>query len=164
MIRKAGGHAELVTADLAAPDEAHKLAQQARAIVGDRLDILVANADTFKAATIEETSVEDFDELYAVNVRAPFFPVQPLLPIIHEGGSITLLSSLAARSSRETMLSRSSSTRQKPWVQMLARANTQIRQRIQRPDAEFLRCFVVAQYSMVSTNPAATSSEPSSRS
>ena len=46
---------------------------------------------------IEETTVEDFDRLFAVNVRAPFFLVQQLLPIMHDGSSIVLLSSLAAR-------------------------------------------------------------------
>ena len=50
-----------------------------------------------KAATIEETTVEDFDRLFAVNVRAPFFLVQQLLPILHEGSCIVLLSSLGAR-------------------------------------------------------------------
>jgi len=55
--------------DLAAADGASKLARQARSIVGDRLDILVANAGVSKAATIEETTVEDFDKLFAVNVR-----------------------------------------------------------------------------------------------
>jgi NAD(P)-dependent dehydrogenase (short-subunit alcohol dehydrogenase family) len=65
-------------------------------VVGDRLDILVANAGISKAATIEEASVEDFDRLFAVNVRAPFFLVQQLLPILSEGSSIVFLSSLAA--------------------------------------------------------------------
>jgi len=96
-IRKAGGRADAVAADLAAPDGPHKLAKQVRTIMGDRLDILVANAGISKAATIEETAVEDFDRLFAVNVRAPFFLVQQLLPILHEGSSIILLSSLAAR-------------------------------------------------------------------
>jgi 3-oxoacyl-[acyl-carrier protein] reductase len=50
-----------------------------------------------KAATIEETTVEDFDRLFAVNVRAPFFLVQQLLPILREGSCIVLLSSLGAR-------------------------------------------------------------------
>ena len=43
-IRKSGGRAEAVVTDLAAPDGAHKLAEQVRRIVGERLDILVANA------------------------------------------------------------------------------------------------------------------------
>src|SRR6266478_1044770 len=95
-IRKAGARAEAVGADLSAPDGAHTLATQVRALVGDRLDILVANAGISKAATIEETTVEDFDRLFAVNVRAPFFLVQQLLPILGTGASVVLVSSLAA--------------------------------------------------------------------
>jgi 3-oxoacyl-[acyl-carrier protein] reductase len=102
-IREAGGRADAVAADLAAPDGPHKLAKQVRAIVGDRLDILVANAGISKAATIEDYTVEDFDNLFAVNVRAPFFLVQQLLPIMHEGSSIVLLSSLAARAAVGTL-------------------------------------------------------------
>jgi 3-oxoacyl-[acyl-carrier protein] reductase len=96
-IRKAGGRAEAVGADLSAPDGAHKLARQARSIIGDRLDILVANAGVSKFATIEETTIEDFDRLFAVNVRAPFFLTQQLLPILSKGSSVIYLSSLAAR-------------------------------------------------------------------
>jgi 3-oxoacyl-[acyl-carrier protein] reductase len=95
-IRDAGGRAEALGADLASPSGPHDLAKQVRAIVGDRLDILVANAGTSQAATIEETTVEDFDRLFAVNVRAPFFLVQQLLPILGEHSSVVLLSSLAA--------------------------------------------------------------------
>src|SRR2546422_3226504 len=102
-IGKAGGRADAVAADLSAPDGAHKLAQQVRAVVGDRLDILVANAGISKSATIEETTVEDFDKLFAVNVRAPFFLVQQLLPILGSGGSVVLLSSLAAHASVGTL-------------------------------------------------------------
>jgi NAD(P)-dependent dehydrogenase (short-subunit alcohol dehydrogenase family) len=96
-ITEAGGRADAIATDLAAADGASKLARQARSIVGDRLDILVANAGILKAATIEETTVEDFDRLFAVNVRAPFFLVQQLLPILSKGSSIVFLSSLAAR-------------------------------------------------------------------
>jgi 3-oxoacyl-[acyl-carrier protein] reductase len=95
-IKAAGGRAEAVGSDLAAPDGAHKLAAKVRGIVGDRLDILVANAGVSKAATIEETTLEDFDAMFAVNVRAPFFLVQQLLPILKEGSSVIFTSSLAA--------------------------------------------------------------------
>jgi len=95
-IREAGGRAEKVAADLRAPDGPHALAARVRTIVGDRLDILVANAGISKAATIEETTVEDFNDLFAVNVRAPYFLVQQLLPILCKDSSIVLLSSLAA--------------------------------------------------------------------
>jgi 3-oxoacyl-[acyl-carrier protein] reductase len=94
---------DAVAADLSAPDGAHKLAKQVRAVVGDRLDILVANAGTSKSATIEETTVEDFDRLFAVNVRAPFFLVQQLLPIMCKDSSIVLVSSLAAHAAVGTI-------------------------------------------------------------
>src|SRR2546422_209957 len=102
-IRKAGGRADAVAADLSAPDGAHQLAQQVRAVVGDRLDVLVANAGISKSATLEETTVEDFDRLFAVNVRAPFFLVQQLLPILGSGSSVILLSSLAGHASVGTL-------------------------------------------------------------
>ena len=102
-IRKAGGKAEKVTADLRASDGPHALAERVRAIVGDRLDILVASAGIAKAGTIEETTVKDFDALFAVNVRAPYFLVQQLLPVMCKGSSVVLLSSLAAHASVGTL-------------------------------------------------------------
>src|SRR6202521_1497263 len=56
-IRAAGGRADAVAVDLAAPDGAHALAAQVRDLVGERLDIVVANAGISKAATIEEMTV-----------------------------------------------------------------------------------------------------------
>jgi 3-oxoacyl-[acyl-carrier protein] reductase len=102
-IRMAGGRADRVAADLSAPDGPHELAKRVRAVVGDRLDILVANAGASKSATIEETTVEDFDMLFAVNVRAPFFLVQQLLPIMCKDCSIVLVSSLAAHAAVGTL-------------------------------------------------------------
>jgi len=102
-IRESGGKAEKVTADLRASDGPHALAERVRAIVGDRLDILVASAGISKAGTIEETTVEDFDALFAVNVRAPYFLVQQLLPVLCKGSSVVLLSSLAAHASVGTL-------------------------------------------------------------
>ena len=102
-IRESGRKAEKVTADLHASDGPHALAERVRAIVGDRLDILVASAGIAKAGTIEETTVEDFDALFAVNVRAPYFLLQQLLPVLCKGSSVVLLSSLAAHASVGTL-------------------------------------------------------------
>jgi 3-oxoacyl-[acyl-carrier protein] reductase len=102
-IRNAGGRAEKVSADLRQADGPHALAKQVRAIVGDRLDILVANAGISKAASIEDTRIEDFDNLFAVNVRAPFFLVQQLLPVLCKGSNIIFTSSLAARATVGTL-------------------------------------------------------------
>jgi 3-oxoacyl-[acyl-carrier protein] reductase len=102
-IRKMGARADAVQADLAAPDGAHRLAKQVRDIVGGRLDILVANAGVSKSVTLEDTTVEDFDRLFAVNVRAPFFLVQQLLPVLGEGSSVILVSSLVAHAAVGTL-------------------------------------------------------------
>ncbi|WP_250517131.1 SDR family oxidoreductase [Caballeronia sp. INDeC2] len=102
-IRAVGGSADKVAADLRAADGPHELAKRVRALAGDRLDVLIANAGISKAATIEETTVEDFDNLFAVNVRAPYFLVQQLLPMFGEGSSVVLLSSLAARSAVDNL-------------------------------------------------------------
>jgi 3-oxoacyl-[acyl-carrier protein] reductase len=102
-IRAGGGRAEALGADLAAPDGAHKLAEEVRRVVDGRLDVLVANAGVAKSAIIEDYTVEDFDRLFAVNVRAPFFLVQQLLPVLGEGASVILLSSAAAHTSFGTL-------------------------------------------------------------
>lgn len=96
-IREAGGQADAVGADLSASDGAQRLAAEVRKLVVGQLDILVANAGIAVPATIEAQTVEDFDRMFAVNVRAPFFLVQQLLPILGDGSSIVMTSSLAAR-------------------------------------------------------------------
>jgi NAD(P)-dependent dehydrogenase (short-subunit alcohol dehydrogenase family) len=95
-IRAAGGRADATKADLSIPEGAATLAKQVRAIVGERLDIFVSNAGIAKAAAIEDHTIEDFDNLFATNVRSPFFLVKELLPLFSEGSSIILISSLAA--------------------------------------------------------------------
>jgi NAD(P)-dependent dehydrogenase (short-subunit alcohol dehydrogenase family) len=96
-IRAAGGRADAIAADLAAADGAHRLAAQVRSLIGDRLDIVVSNAGISKAAALEDMTVEDFENLFAVNVRAPYFLVQQLLPMLGTGSAIVFLSSLGAR-------------------------------------------------------------------
>jgi 3-oxoacyl-[acyl-carrier protein] reductase len=61
------------------------------------LDVLVLNAGISKAARIADYTIEDFDSLFATNVRGPFFLVQQLLPVLGEGSTIVVVSSLGAR-------------------------------------------------------------------
>ena len=84
-IRRKGGRADSIPADLETPDGASKLAKRVRSIVADRLDVLVLNAGVSKSARIADYTVDDFDTLFATNVRAPFFLVQQLLPVLGEG-------------------------------------------------------------------------------
>ncbi len=96
-IHSKGGRADVIRADLGTPEGATLLANQVRSIVGNQLDVLVSNAGISKAATIKDHTVEDFDNLFATNVRGPFFLVQQLLPILGEGSNIIVISSLGAR-------------------------------------------------------------------
>jgi NAD(P)-dependent dehydrogenase (short-subunit alcohol dehydrogenase family) len=95
-IRSKGGRADAVRADLGTPDGATLLAKEVRSIVGERLDVLVLNAGIGKAARIADYTVEDLDNLFAINVRSPFFLVQQLLPVLGEGSNIIVISSIGA--------------------------------------------------------------------
>jgi 3-oxoacyl-[acyl-carrier protein] reductase len=96
-IHAENGRADAISADLGPPDGAALLAKEVRSIVGDRLDVLVLNAGISKSALIADYTLEDFDSLFATNVRGPFFLVQHLLPVLGEGSSIVVISSLGAR-------------------------------------------------------------------
>src|SRR6202522_3486469 len=96
-IRTKGGHADAISADLGTPDGATSVAKQVRTIVGDRLDVLVLNAGISKAARIADYATQDFDTLFATNVRGPFFLIQQLIPLLGERSSIVVISSLGAR-------------------------------------------------------------------
>jgi 3-oxoacyl-[acyl-carrier protein] reductase len=96
-IQAKGGRANAVSVDLSTTDGAALLAKQVRSIVGDRLDVLVLNAGISKSARVADYTVDDFDSLFATNVRGPFFLVQQLLPILGEGSSIVAISSAVAR-------------------------------------------------------------------
>src|SRR5580692_7937063 len=95
-IRAKGGRADAIGADLRPPDGATLLAREVRSIVGERLHVLVANAGISKSATIKDHTLEDFDNLFATNVRSPFFLVQQLLPVLGEGSNIIVISSIGS--------------------------------------------------------------------
>jgi NAD(P)-dependent dehydrogenase (short-subunit alcohol dehydrogenase family) len=96
-IRAKGGQADAVGGDLSTPDAAHKLAEAVKALGIAKLDILVNNAGVAQLAPLEAQTVEDFDRHFAINVRAPYFLTQQLLPLLGEGSSVIFLSSVVAR-------------------------------------------------------------------
>ncbi|MET7513747.1 SDR family oxidoreductase [Streptomyces sp. NPDC005480] len=99
-IRAAGGRADFVEADLDGSVEAsRRLAEQARAVLGGRLDILVNNAGIYPPGTTTTTDEKTFDQVYAVNVKAPFFLTATVAPGMARdgGGAIINLGSWIAR-------------------------------------------------------------------
>jgi NAD(P)-dependent dehydrogenase (short-subunit alcohol dehydrogenase family) len=87
-IRARGGRADFVQADLdgsAAASQA--LAREATRVLGGRIDILVNNAGIFPSDTTAATDEKTFDQVYAVNVKAPFFLTAAVAPAMAEAGS-----------------------------------------------------------------------------
>lgn len=73
-IRRAGGHAQFVAADLDGSARASReLSTAALDALGGRLDVLVNSAGIFPGSTTPTVDEAMFDEVYAVNVKAPFF-------------------------------------------------------------------------------------------
>lgn len=87
LIREGGGRATAVRANLAAPREAEELVALAAAELGG-LDLLVNNAAIFPHARPEAVSVDDWDRVFALNARAPFFCSRAAAAAMPEGGSI----------------------------------------------------------------------------
>lgn len=95
-IRSQGGQAQALQTDLSSvTGPAELVSKLGRAGVSD-LSVVVLNAGISKAAPMGSYTAEDFDRLFATNVRAPFFLLQELLPLLGEGASVTAVTSLAA--------------------------------------------------------------------
>ena len=92
-----GGHAVAVGADLRHADAAAELLAEVEPQLGS-IDVLVAAAGLGRQQTLEEVSIEDFDEMLAVNLRAPFVLAQKTLPGMRARGfgRILFVSSVAA--------------------------------------------------------------------
>jgi 3-oxoacyl-[acyl-carrier protein] reductase len=96
-ITAAGGRAAALSADLAYAAEVIRLAEEAEHAFGP-VDVLVNNAGLGPVQDLEAISVEDFDEIIGVNLRAPFLLAQRLLPgMASRGyGRVLFMSSVAA--------------------------------------------------------------------
>ncbi|MEM6762434.1 MAG: glucose 1-dehydrogenase [Pseudomonadota bacterium] len=95
-VRALGRQCLTVSAELADAAGPAKAAKEALDAWGT-IDILVNNAGIARVAPALELSVEDWDETYAVNVRAPFLLAQALAPgmIAQRWGKVVMISSQA---------------------------------------------------------------------
>jgi NAD(P)-dependent dehydrogenase (short-subunit alcohol dehydrogenase family) len=85
-IRERGGTADFVAGDLSDEASARQLAKRATELGGGHVDILVNNAGVFPFGPTHGATGDDFDKVYAVNVKAPFFLVAELAPKMAERG------------------------------------------------------------------------------
>jgi NAD(P)-dependent dehydrogenase (short-subunit alcohol dehydrogenase family) len=63
---------------------------------GRGLDVLFANAGVGSFATLEQTTEEHVDRIFGINVRGTLFTVQKALPLLNDGASVILNSSVRA--------------------------------------------------------------------
>lgn len=84
-IRTAGREAMPIVTDLRAPDQIQRAVSKALGYFG-RIDILVNNAGLWHYAPTAELSLEDWDEMFDVNVRGAFLTTKLLLPYMLERG------------------------------------------------------------------------------
>jgi 3-oxoacyl-[acyl-carrier protein] reductase len=96
-IRATGGSADVVGADLAQPEAAHRLAEDVTRLCGGKLHALVLNAAIMSSSDLADCTPEVFDRIYHINLRSPFFLLQQLSPVLAEGASVVWVSSLTAR-------------------------------------------------------------------
>ncbi|WP_037367221.1 SDR family oxidoreductase [Amycolatopsis orientalis] len=89
------GSATAVPGDIADPADLDRLYDAVRAR-GKGLDIVFANAAAGSFASLEETTVEHFDQVFGTNVRGTLFTVQKALPLLNKGASVILNSSVRA--------------------------------------------------------------------
>jgi NAD(P)-dependent dehydrogenase (short-subunit alcohol dehydrogenase family) len=96
-IRAAAGSAHVVPADLADPEAPAGVVASTLDAFG-RIDVIVNNAGTASLTPLERVTVEQFDQEYAVNVRAALFLVQAALPALRrsDAGAVVNVSSAAA--------------------------------------------------------------------
>ena len=90
-----GSAATAVPGDITDPADLDRLYDAVR----DRergLDVLFANAAAASFATLEQTTEEDFDQIFNVNVKGVLFTVQKALPLLNDGASVILNASTAA--------------------------------------------------------------------
>ena len=96
-VRRGGRRCTTIAAELHDPDEVARLADEALVAAGT-VDILVNNAGIARVHPALETSLETWDEVMAVNLRAPFQLARALAPrmIAQRWGKVINISSQAA--------------------------------------------------------------------
>jgi len=97
-IRAAGGRAEFISSDLQDASSAREVARRAVELGGGHVDILINNAGIYPFGPTHEATEEMFERVYALNVKAPYFLVAELAPLMAKKGkgAIVNLSTMVA--------------------------------------------------------------------
>jgi NAD(P)-dependent dehydrogenase (short-subunit alcohol dehydrogenase family) len=97
-IRAAGGRADFISSDLRDASNAREVARRAVELADGHVDILINNAGIYPFGPTHEMTEEAFDRVFSLNVKAPYFLVAELAPLMAKRGkgAIVNLSTMAA--------------------------------------------------------------------
>ncbi len=97
-IRAAGGKGDFISADLQDLASVRILAKKAIELGNGHVDILINNAGIYPFGPTHKMTEEQFDRVFAINVKVPYFLVAELAPLMAEKGkgAIVNLSTMAA--------------------------------------------------------------------
>jgi NAD(P)-dependent dehydrogenase (short-subunit alcohol dehydrogenase family) len=97
-IRSAGGKADFIASDLQDAASAREAAKKAIELGNGRVDILINNAGIYPFGPTHEMTEEQFDRVFSINVKVPYFLVAELAPLMAKRGkgAIVNLSTMAA--------------------------------------------------------------------
>jgi NAD(P)-dependent dehydrogenase (short-subunit alcohol dehydrogenase family) len=85
-IRSTGGKADFISSDLRDATSAREVARRAVELGNGHIDILINSAGIFPFGPTHETTEEVFDGVYSLNVKAPYFLVAELAPLMAKRG------------------------------------------------------------------------------
>lgn len=97
-IRAAGGEADFISSDLRDAEGARQVARRAIELGNGHVDILINNAGIYPFGPTHEMSEEQFDQVFSLNVKVPYFLVAELAPLMAQRGkgAIVNLSTMVA--------------------------------------------------------------------
>ncbi len=85
-IRAAGGKADFISSELRGADSAREVASKAIEAGNGHVDILINNAGIYPFGPTQEMTEEQFDNVFSTNVKAPYFLVAELAPLMAKRG------------------------------------------------------------------------------
>ncbi len=94
LVEQIGGRGVALASDAGDADACLAAVSQAADLLGG-LDALVLNVGIGKGLGLDGTSADDWDEVFAVNLRSHFLSLKAALPLMGEGSACVLISSVA---------------------------------------------------------------------
>ncbi|HYL11161.1 MAG TPA: SDR family oxidoreductase [Candidatus Acidoferrales bacterium] len=85
-IRAAGGKGDFISSELRDASSAREVAKRAIEVGNGHVDILINNAGIFPFGPTNQMTEEEFDRVYSLNVKAPYFLVAELAPLMAKRG------------------------------------------------------------------------------